>query len=224
MKISEKRLREIVREAVLKEAALDTFSLEELNSISSFAGRLRYCKAQLGIPIGRGSGRVVFMLNDERVLKLALNSKGVAQNEVEGRDDYYKDQWDFFPEVYEKSEDWSWLVCEYVLPAKAKDFKQCLGIDFSTFIAFVAGCWKEAHGYGRHYYYLKVMDYEQVRDMCDKSEYFADLCEYIQGYDIPLGDMQRISSYGLAMRDGKPTIVILDSGLDNYVLNNYYRN
>lgn len=38
----------------------------------------------LGNPIGNGSSRMVFQISDERVLKVAKNAKGIAQNEAEG--------------------------------------------------------------------------------------------------------------------------------------------
>lgn len=83
--------------------------------IPTYAGKVRYCKRHLGFPIGNGSARIVFQLDDEKCLKLAKNRKGIAQNGAE----------------YDSADDDSWIVTEYVLPAKQKDFKQCLGILFS---------------------------------------------------------------------------------------------
>ena len=67
----------------LQEAALDSFSLQELSNISSFRGRVQYCRQMLGFPIGNGSSRITFQIDDEKVLKLAKNEKGIAQNETE---------------------------------------------------------------------------------------------------------------------------------------------
>lgn len=63
----------------LFEAAMDGFSLEQLSNIRSFRDRLAYCKQMLGPSIGKGSSRIVFQIDDEKVLKLAMNGKGVAQ-------------------------------------------------------------------------------------------------------------------------------------------------
>ena len=56
--------------------------LKELNNINSFANRIKYADNNL-TRIGGGSGRIVYELNDTKVLKLAKNQKGVAQNNVE---------------------------------------------------------------------------------------------------------------------------------------------
>ena len=39
-----------------------------------------YCREMLGEPIGNGSSRIVFQIDDETVLKLAKNNAGIAQN------------------------------------------------------------------------------------------------------------------------------------------------
>lgn len=61
---------------------MDGFSFETLTSLSSYKKRIAYCKQMLGQPIGNGSSRIVFQISDERVLKVAKNQKGIAQNEA----------------------------------------------------------------------------------------------------------------------------------------------
>ena len=222
MIITKEKLRGIIREEILKEAALDSFSIDDLNNIHTFRGRLKYCQSQLGSNIGRGSSRVVFQINDERVLKLALNQKGIEQNRIEGADDYYKAQWDFFPNIYEKAEDWSWMICEYVLPAKKQDFVHCLNVTFDNFVAFVLGCYAEYNGRICGYWKSMAADSDTVASYCEKSEYFNEFRDYLASYNVPFGDMVRLSSYGMALRDGKPMIVILDSGADKWLLDKYY--
>ena len=67
----------------LNEAMDNTFSFDELSSIKALSKRVLYCKQHLGNPIGNGSSRMVFQIDDEKVLKLAKNRKGLAQNNVE---------------------------------------------------------------------------------------------------------------------------------------------
>lgn len=125
MKINQKLLNEIVHKTVkkiLNEAMSEQFSFETLKSIQSFRGRLKYCVETLGFRIGSGSSRTCFQLDDNRILKLALNAKGIAQNEVEARTDYNLDSLGIRPEIYDETDyenNW-FIVCEYVLPAKAK--------------------------------------------------------------------------------------------------------
>ena len=61
-------------------AMKEGFRLDMLISATSFKQRLAYCREMLGDPIGEGSSRIVFRIDDETVLKLAKNSKGIAQN------------------------------------------------------------------------------------------------------------------------------------------------
>ena len=54
----------------------------------------------MGKPVGRGSSRVVFQYDDNIVIKLALNGKGIAQNEAE-YDKLCDYSLDVFPKVYD---------------------------------------------------------------------------------------------------------------------------
>ena len=62
----------LIASLMLKEAMRDEFSFDKLKNIPSLKGRLEYCKQMLGYSIGSGSSRCVFQLDDEKVLKLAL--------------------------------------------------------------------------------------------------------------------------------------------------------
>lgn len=59
------------------------FSFDTMLSIRSYAGRLKYIASILP-KLGSGSSRTVYPVDDEKVLKVARNDKGIAQNEVEG--------------------------------------------------------------------------------------------------------------------------------------------
>ena len=74
--------REGNREYSLNENQESGFSLEELHNLTSYAKKKAYCREHLK-RLGTGSSRMVFELNDETVLKLAINKKGLAQNDVE---------------------------------------------------------------------------------------------------------------------------------------------
>jgi hypothetical protein len=41
-------------------------------------------------------------------------------------------------------------------------------------------------------------------------------------YQLPCGDLTRISTYGMVKRNGTPEIVVIDSGLSEEILNTYY--
>jgi hypothetical protein len=64
----------------LFEAMKIGFSLDEMVAQRTFKKRLEYCKNMLGEPADKGSSRIVFDIDDETVLKLAKNRKGIEQN------------------------------------------------------------------------------------------------------------------------------------------------
>ena len=48
-----------------------------------------------------------------------------------------------------------------------------------------------------------------------ENEFAEDLWNFIEDYDYPVpGDFGRLSSYGEVLRDGKPTVVVIDFGFD----------
>lgn len=211
--ISENQLKNI-----LSEAADETFNLQELDKIETFTGRFKYCTEHLGEAIASGSARVVFQIDDERVLKLAGNASGIAQNEVET--EWYKQSYDFIPKIYNIGKDATWIDCEFVLPAKKKDFSVCLGMKFEEFCYYLRIV---ASQYDRRAWRMYSQeDYDKVYDLADEKPIFGEIVQYMTDAQIPVGDMTRIVNWGLAQRNGQPVVVLLDHGLTDAVWEEYY--
>lgn len=205
---------------IISEAIGFGFSLGYLKSLKSFSQKLKYCKQYLGNHIGNGSSRICFQLNDNMILKLAKNTKGLYQNEKEGQFDYYRDTFDIFPQVYydlSDQEHYTYIVSEYVLPVKEKDFKVCLGMSSDEFYGFLKSC---ASYYDRNY--ISSFSDEEFQEMLENNEeldkWYAYMCDYqMKPYDL------RNANFGMVLRDGQPTIVMLDSGLDEYIYKKFYK-
>lgn len=206
--------------AVITEATDGRFDASELSGMRSFAERVRYCREHLGAPIGNGSARMVFQIDDEKCLKLAKNQKGVAQNGVES--DYYKRRYDIFPKVFETDNDGLWIVCEFVLPAKKSDFKACVGVSFDDFVKWMYTTYAR---YDRKYMHGSwyTMDDETYGDLVENNEFFQEMEDYLCNYMAADQDMLAIRNWGLAMRDGHAWPVLLDHGLTDDVYNTYYK-
>lgn len=201
---------------LLSEAMNDTFSFHDLNDIKSYRGKYRYCVEHMGKPIGKGSSRAVFQISDERVLKLAINAKGIAQN----REEYNTYTSSIFPEVFECDKDYGWVVSEYVLPARVNDFKVCFGLTFDEFRSFIYASGK--YRYGKRYY--RPMSEEQYLNLIENNEDLAEFDTYIGDYGpVVIGDIVRKCNLGLTVRNGEPAIVLLDNGFTEEVWNSYYR-
>lgn len=202
---------------LLKEAASDGFSLEELSRIPSFKGRYEYCVRELGPTQGRGSSRVVFQLDDSKILKLALNNKGIAQNGAEC--DYYLQQIGLTPEIFNHDNDWKWMVCEYVLPAKKRDFVEAVGLTFEKWCEYIQAIFK----YRQHIRVYTSMSEDEYIKLSEENETCQTFEDYIANYNPPMGDLLRLVNYGLVKRDGYIDIVLLDAGLTHDIWSEYYK-
>lgn len=216
-------LKENKYKLLFTEAIDSEFDYDELKQLNSYSAKVKYCKQHLGMPIGNGSSRICFQIDDQWILKLAKNAKGIAQNEVEGQEDYYKSSMCIFPIIdYEKSdtENYTFLISEYVLLAKQKDFKVCLGISFNKFCEFI---YQSASQYMRKSYIIReYMPWDTFSQMEEESDTLHDFNEYLTNYRIPCGDICRLANLGMVLRDKTPQIVVLDSGFDDNVAKKHY--
>lgn len=75
--LTEEQFRELNDNEQLEKIEGGQFSFEQLNSLKSFNGRIRYCENYLN-RIAQGSSRIVYRFDDNTVLKLAKNTKGYS--------------------------------------------------------------------------------------------------------------------------------------------------
>jgi hypothetical protein len=55
-----------------------------------------------------------------------------------------------------------------------------------------------------------------------ENEFTYRMLSFMGDYDIPVGDLARLSTYGLVKRDGQDAIVMIDYGLTHDVYGTYY--
>ncbi len=214
---------------MLTEAMMPGFRLDYLTSCKSFSKKVKYCKEMLGEPIGNGSSRMVFQIDDETCLKLAKNEKGVAQNMEEMsivRDGFIS----YIPKVYNGSDEENglWIVTQYVLPAKAVDFKKVLGIPFNDIISFVYHT-DRRFNYKLGDYSLRASDkaifelYQKYEDNDAVIELFNDIHDLKANYDQFVGDLAATRNWGLTRENGTEHLVMLDTGFSEEVYNQFYK-
>ena len=58
------------------------WDLNTFKKLNTFKSRIEYCDKYLQ-KINSGSGRIVYKIDNDKVLKLAKNIKGIAQNSTE---------------------------------------------------------------------------------------------------------------------------------------------
>lgn len=215
-------INESQEKVLMKEAMMDGFSLETLKSLPSFNAKVKYCRQYLGNHIGKGSSRIVFQLDDQWVLKLALNPKGISQNEEEyslANDCYVS----ITPKVDKNRcdvDNYEYVVSEYVLPAKSDDFKHIFGINFKTFASMLRTAAKQKDRRG---FYSPCLPSDVFYNLVENNDELGEFCEYIYNYNVCVGDMLNLRQYGMVLRNNEPTIVLLDSGLTENVWERFYR-
>jgi hypothetical protein len=194
-----------------------SFNHDEFKSLTSFAARKRYADKHLE-KLGAGSGRLVYIIDDETVLKLAKNNKGVAQNKAEIR------QWNtndhVTAKVYEYHKNFLWLEMERARKAKAADFRKIVGLDFKN-IADGLLYRHTLHNNRRPPSYYGLSKPENYEEMVE-NEWYYFLETVMIDYGLEAGDLARMSSYGVVKRDGQEDIVVVDFGYDSNVKDIYY--
>jgi hypothetical protein len=191
--------------------------LDNFEEIKSFSGRIKAANDNL-TRIGSGSGRAVYDIDGEKVLKLALNAKGVAQNEAESNIGQYHDTQHIVTKVFETSNDDTWIISEKAKKVNEKRIKELTDIpSLNDLYYYVRNFAKTNNG--------KNELFRQTPEMIsylNENEFAQDLTNLISNYSQQPGDFGRPSSYGEVLRGGQPTIVLTDYGLNDEVYDMYY--
>ena len=241
------------------EAAWPSFSMYELEKLDDWE-KYDYAVKMLGEPMAEGSSRVVFDIDDDTVLKLAINdtpddgvsnnTAGCEQNRVEA-ELYKKTMSKILPKIYYVSNDFSFIICERVFQADMVDFERYLGIPFLT-----RYMQNTSHHHGREGEYVpvgydKYFGDELMSNQATSRINFMDIAYYIE--DVYLNDSDEVddefekvideswwltdlrrlmvtfglkdislANFGIVRRDGEEMLVVLDSGMDEDVYENYY--
>jgi hypothetical protein len=194
----------------------ESFNIEEFKKLTSFKDRIKYVSERL-TKLGAGSSRIVYKIDDETVLKLAKNAKGVAQNENEidySQDSYLKN---IVARVYEYDDDGLWLEMELAVPIKETTFKKIVGISFENYSQAI-----------RYYYFSDIKGSSTVfkpenYDELWENEFVSKMFDFLGNYQPPIGDLTRLSTYGIVKRNGVDTVVMIDYGLNDDVYNQFYK-
>jgi hypothetical protein len=197
----------------------DTFELKRFNDLNSFVARKRYAESTLPRISAGGSSRLVYDLGDNKVLKLAANKKGLAQNDVErsiGVDNYFNDS--IVTKVFDAHPDDYWLVAEKANRINPSQFKQMTGVSPQEAGGFVTQRNDEINGRRVNYRLFSDEKYEELSE----NEFIHDLIELTSNYAMSTGDFSRISSYGVVNRPNGQQVVLLDYGLSEDVFNTHY--
>jgi hypothetical protein len=194
-----------------------SFDMDHFKTLDSFAARKRYCEEHLQ-RISSGSSRIVYKVDDEKVLKLAYNKKGVAQNDIEIDYGQYYDLEGVVAKIFDFHPNKLWVEMELARKVTKLNFASAQGYSFDDFAAMVNNYGVDS-GNSKGY---KVPISPEIEERLWEDEFSYGILNFIGNYGVPVGDLKRTSSYGFVNRNGGD-IVLIDYGLTHDVYDSYYR-
>ena len=217
----------ILNETQLREIFKPSFQFRDLDGKSDDE-LYQYCTENLGTPIGKGSSRACFEYDNEIVIKIALNEDGYRQNKTEI--DYYLShaKSPIIPKIYhyDKSK-FQWIIIQKVMNFNSEEeceeaVREILGVTYEEYsedgVSLVDICDIMELIYNHNEEYADEDDLLFVNNLM-KYRWFKALYQYIcdnHGFiDISYGNI------GVAETDNSKEIVLLDTGMDNNLYNDY---
>ena len=192
------------------------FNLLCSNGIS-FARKIRYCDEHL-VKIKSGSGRTVYKFDNDKVIKVAKNKAGIAQNEIENG--LVNFDYDIVTKVYtydylgDNDDNGYIVIAEYADKVTKNKFNELTGIDYTIIEQFLNTYFDK-----NKYWQLKKEHFDELKT----NEFLNELVDLCGTFDLLFGDFDRLSTYGIVNRNGKETVALVDYGLTNDVYKEYYR-
>lgn len=208
------------------EEKFSTDRLEEFCVNYDYDGLCQYCQKFLGEPIGSGLSRQVYAVDDNTVIKVDWGS--ASQNKLEYAAWINSGKSPILPKIFGCGEHKNWLWVERVVPLTDDDCKRILGITF-----YRQKQQDSDFDYSDYPYKFKsIVTFEEMTEWLDRvirngdkwnpkrtDKYCERLYEtnpwfkeYARFLDIQHPNEFYLSNLGMAMRNGKPTVVLLDIG------------
>jgi hypothetical protein len=212
--ITESQLKNIIQKELEEDYPIN-WNVEDFKKLNSFNKRIQYCEEKL-TRISSGSSRIVYKIDESKVLKLAKNQKGIAQNEAEI--DFSNDyMWDgITAEIFNHDENSLWVEMELARKVTPTIWMNIVGIPLNDMMDCVRYMENQKTGP-----YSKRQPPPMLDDAYE-NEFTSTILDLIGNYDIPSGDFGKYSTYGVVNRKGEDDIVIIDYGLTTDVMNKHY--
>lgn len=195
-----------------KFAQMDLSSiLKQLSSLPTFVARKRLCDQNFQ-KLNSGSARIIYLLPDGRVLKLAKNEKGLAQNDNESATLM---QTSITNKMLETDPNNKWLITSLAKKVSKSKFQSLSGINFDEFKQALE-YWAGQHGKSAYFSFReKPENYEKILN----NGFFQEIIDLIGTWNMGLGDLLRLNSYGEV--NGK--LILIDFGLTEDIFQKFYK-
>lgn len=170
--------------------------LQKLDHMETFKERIEFCNSNFK-RLSSGSSRIVFKIDDEFVLKLAKNEKGIAQNKAEANP---KMKSKYLNKIEDSSKKSFWIKTFYLEKINKKEFEELAKLSFDEFE-------KELR---------KSLDKKNYKSEFDIVNQMKIICNK---FHLLIGDIVRPSSWG--KKNNIP--ILIDAGLTEKIYKDYYK-
>lgn len=204
----------IKEDELMSEDYPQDFDWEYFKSLRNLKDIVKYATSKLGRP-KKGTSRLTYLIDDDKVLKVAFNQVGLRQNRIES-DYYIKGYYDVVAEVLEKSPQNIWVEMERVKPLRNDSLIRKYLDGYSLY---------ELKIYLNQYGLAKAGDnkqekiFEKLRD----NEFVNQIEDLKNSYGLLIGDLTKTQAWGMVKRDGKEVPVLFDYGLSEKDFKEYYQ-
>lgn len=182
------------------------FDFEYFKSLDRFSIAKKYISGKLK-RIGAGSSREVYEYGD-KAIKVAKNSKGIAQNSVEGDYGLHRMYEDILPKLYDKHDEDIWILVERADKITKLEFKKLAGISFEDFCVAISS----------ESMRLRGKSYKDVTEFLE-NPFTESVVSMMVNFDMLHGDFMKLNTFG---KIGN-RVVVVDPGFTNEVYKTHYR-
>lgn len=172
----------------LIEQVLSSDNIENFTRMSKFVNRRKYADENFKL-INKGTGRYVYNINDEFVLKLAKNKKGLEQNKTEINISKSGKYNDITANIVEYNDEGLYLIQQKAYRITENRFKDITGLQLQGFL----------------YYIRHNKDWDG-----DNVKFYNKVNSLVDSFQLDRFDIANENSWGII----NGNVVIVDYGLD----------
>lgn len=181
----------------------EVFDVSALKALKELPQVIGYSERLLGKHrLGQNQGRAVYGLGDGKILKVAQNQNGLAQNHADITIYNSPDVQDIIPRIFDSDSQSMWLIAEEAAPMSRTNFEKLTGISWSEFVFAIGGVFPKT---------LSANTKGQIRqrqaafDKHYANRFFRRVIGLIENTGYEPNDIIKLSSWGIAR--GTPVVV-----------------
>jgi hypothetical protein len=184
------------------------FDINQFKKLDNINVMLEYASMFLD-ELGRGTSRAAFTLSGKYVLKIALNEKGIAQNETEVQISNNGATKDIVTKIYGAGPNKEWLISDIVKElSSSKEFESLTGAGWTDFRIGLRAL-------------LLKKDVKDFKDLDAQTQQFCKkIAAAARKTDLLYGDIVQLDHWG---KTPDSRLVLLDYGFTEGVWEKHYK-